>query len=268
MKKRKHKIQLLRRPGRYLSDRKLSELSDELRAIAATCFEEIPEYQALTGDRKDLEDVVICVARERSGRAVAFSSAVILDVEGIGEVFHLGLTCVDPDARGSSLTHRMSSKLVVSYMLRYKTFGKLWCTNCACVLSSLGNVALNFAEVYPAPFGSEKPSKAHRAIAAAVDQKYREAIYINDSAEFDAENFVFRGSVKGTMFQKSAHDKRYHHRYDGINRYYSHLMRFDDGDEVLQVGYASIWWAIRYALRRRKAPQKLLVEASSAHQSA
>lgn len=192
---------------------------------------------------------------------------MILEVEGLGEVFHLGLTCVDPDARGSGLTHRLSSKLVVSYMLRYKPFGKLWCTNCACVLSSLGNVALNFAQVYPSPFGPPEPSVEHRRIAEAVDRNYRDAIYIDRLATFDQQNFVFRGSVKGTVFQKSAHDKRYHHRYEGMNRYYARLLDFEEGDEVLQVGYASVWWAIRYALRRRKMPRQLLAEAQGAHQS-
>jgi hypothetical protein len=262
MRRRRNKFrtQLYYRPGATLSQRELHTLVEELRDIASTCFDEIPDYQALTGQRDDLASVVICLARDAHGRALAFSSAVILPVDGVGDVLHLGLTCVHPDARGARLTHRLTSRLVVVYLLKHKPFGRVWCTNVACVLRSLGNVALGFQQVHPSPLRSGRPMTEQRLIAEAVDQRYREQTAINPTA-VDSDAFVFRRSVKGTVFQKSAHDTRYHHRIAGLNRYYTSLMSFDEGDEVLQVGYASLWGFFRYALGRRKVSRALLPQS-------
>jgi hypothetical protein len=175
-----------------------------------------------------------------------FCSSMLVDVPHVGTVVHLGLTCVRPESRGSGLTHLLASKLLARYILRYALFQRVWISNVACVLSSLGNVALNFEGVFPSPFGPEAPTSAHRAIAAEVDAKYRFKAAINPSAVFDPEVFVFRRSVEGTSFQKDGDDHRYHHRRDELNEFYSSLMHFEQGDEVLQVGFFSIFTAVKY----------------------
>ncbi|MBN1772998.1 MAG: hypothetical protein JXB32_17140 [Deltaproteobacteria bacterium] len=70
----------------------------------------------------------------------------------MGPVLHRGLTWVRPDARGRGLTHKLTSHAGIGHLLRCRPFGRLWITNCACVLSSLGHVALNLDDVYPSPF--------------------------------------------------------------------------------------------------------------------
>ena len=190
------------------------------------------------------------IARRADGRMVGFSSAVLLPVPGVGDVLHLGLTCIANRARGTSLTHRLNSTLVMRYMLRRILFGRVWVSNVACVLSSLGNVALNFDEVYPSPF-VEAPSTRHRLIAETFDRLYRAKAYVRRDASFDATNFVFRGSGRDTPFQKSADDRRYFHRDQGLNHYYGGLLHFEDGDEVIQIGWADAFSAIRYLLRKR-----------------
>lgn len=246
------RIEFLYRPGLKLSDEALGCLVREIRGVAETCFEEIPNYQALEGSREELIDKVITLARRPDGSVAGFCSTVLLPVPGLGEVLHLGLTCVRPEARGSGLTHLLMKKAVVGYLLRRKPVGRLWITNCAAVLSSLGNVALYFDKVVPSPFAKARPSQDYLRIARAISEIYRKKIYIREEAVLDEEWFVFRGSVKNTVFQKSPTDTRFHHRNGALNEFYRRLMDFQEGDEVLQVGQVSVLTTLRHGRRKKK----------------
>lgn len=236
-------------PGKTLSDAKLAELVAELREVASSCFDDVPNYQALTGKREELARAVIVVARDKNMRAKGFCSALLLPVENVGSVLHLGLTCVHPSARGKKLTHKLSQKLLLKFLLKESPLAETWITNCACVLSSLGNVAMYFEEIYPSPYGEEVPSLTHLNIAKAIDKYYREPIAINEDAKFNEETFVFEGSVDGTTFQKDGEDKRYHHRNKEITSYYQGILDFSRGDEVLQIGKVSLLTFPKYILR-------------------
>ncbi|MBK7978192.1 MAG: hypothetical protein IPK07_34750 [Deltaproteobacteria bacterium] len=173
----------------------------------------------------------------------------------MGEVLHLGLTCVRADQRSGGLTHRLTSTLTVRYLLIHRPLSRVWITNVACVLSSLVNVGRHFDQVFPAPEGPASPTTTHRRIAEAVDALYRDKIYIRPDARFDRDAFVFRGSVHQTVFQKDEHDPRYRHRDARANRFYGERMDFERGDEVLQIGSMSLLTGLRY-LRRRSAAKK------------
>jgi len=245
-------VELLYRPGRTLPDAELERLVAELREVAASCFDPIPQYQCLAGTRAALSDKIITLARRPGGDLAGFCSAVILPVARVGDVLHLGLTCVRPDARSGRLTTRLTSKLVITYFLRHHGLRRVWCSNVACVLSSLGNVALNFDRVYPSPFGPAAPSAEHLRIAHAIDAHYRREIHIDPAAVFDPQAFVFRRSVPGSVFQKDARDSRFFHRDRALNDYYRRLMCFEDGDEVVQVGCVDA--ASLLAFLRRRLP--------------
>lgn len=245
-------LEYVYRPGRTYGDRLLGHLVAELRDTGATCFDELPDYQCLRGTRNEMADKVISVAWRRDGKIAGFCSAVLLPVEGVGKVFHMGLTCVRPEDRGSGLTHQLSSKALITYLMRRHPFGRIWVSNCACVLSSLGNIALYFDNVYPSPFRKNGPARTHRLIASAIDLRYRGKMYVMPGARFDMSSFVFRGSVTDTVFQKEETDGKFRHRYQQLNRYYGGLMDFSRGDEVLQVGTVSLLTGLKYALRKRK----------------
>ena len=253
-KKSLYKIQYINFPGLHYSDEKLQHLMDGLQDVAQTCFNEVPNYQVLKGSREDFTDKVITVAWRKDGTMAGFCSTLIIDVKGVGKVQHLGLTCVKPDDRRNGLTHLLTSKAVSGYLVRNKLIGKLWISNCAAVLSSLGNVALNFEKIFPSPKKKVTPSKQHILIAQTIDKYYRDKIYIHEKAQFDADNFVFKGSVKGTCFQKNADDNEFYHRNETLNNYYKNIMDFENGDEVLQIGYVSSMTPIKYMLKRKFAP--------------
>ncbi len=240
------------RPGLYLGEDEFTSLVQEIRDIAVSCFAHVPSYQAMVGTRGALSDKLISVARDENGMPAGFCSAVFLPVPDIGTVLHLGLTCVRPEARGSRLTHLLVKSALTRYLLRQNPFGRIWISNCAAVLSSLGNVAMNFENVFPSPFYNGPPCRIQLKIAEAIDSRFRDKMFIRPSAVLDRERFVFRGSVKETVFHKKKNEFAQHHRKKYLNRFYSGMMDFEQGDEVLQVGYFRLVSVLRYYVRHHR----------------
>ena len=238
------------RPGRRLQPAALTKLVAELREVASTCFPVLPTYQVLTGDKALLDRAVITLAYAPDGRLVGFCAMLLLPVEGVGDVLHLGLTCVRPEARRGGLTHALLSHGLSRYVLRHALWRGVWFTSVASVLSSLGNIATHFEDVHPSPFRAEPPSPQHLQIASQVATRHRERMHLRPDARFCPDRFVFAGANLGTVFHKSARDVRYRHRDEHLTSWFSHLADLDRGDAVLQVGRVSVPGFLRYALRR------------------
>lgn len=252
----RYTVDYLHKPGTQMSDTELSELVAELRTVAADCFTELPDYQCISGRRDTLARNAIAVARRPDGTVAGFCSALLLDVDGVGEVLHLGLTCVARADRGARLTHLLTSKVLMEYLLR-RPLDRVWISNVACVLSSLGNVALHFDDVFPSPFFDGPPSDKHLAIARAIAERYRRDIYITANAELDEDRFVFRGSnTPGNAFCKQEDDARFHHREAVLNDFYAENMGWERGDEVVQVGHVSLRRLVGYGARQAFMPKR------------
>lgn len=250
MAKTRFDLSCIVRPGR-LPEAERAFLVAELQQVADRCFDgQRPDYQILTGRKEELDRAVVALARDPDGRLAGFCSCLLLPVDGVGDVFHLGLSCVDPDFRSNGLTHLLMRKAVMHYLLFHRPLDTVWFSNVACVLSSLGNVALNFEDVYPSPFATDGPREEHLAIARAIASEYRGPIAIDEGAELDEAAFVFRGSVPGTCFEKSGTDSRYHHRDRGLTGWYAQRLNFAHGDEVVQIGTFSVPGFLRYGLKR------------------
>lgn len=245
-------------PGLKLGLKRRESLVQELRSVASECFDEVPLYQVLSGQKEELNRAVIALARNDEGELLGFCSALALDVPEHGPVLHLGLTCVRPKARGLKLTHKLTSKVIMHYMIKESLLKRFWITNCACVFSSLGNVAMHFDDVYPAPYGRKKPSHTHMKIAKAISELYRAPIAIDKNATFNTETFIFEQSICGTVFEKDPADMRYHHRNPELTHFYTSILDFNRGDEVLQVGHVGPLSFPAYVLRKffKKAKNK------------
>ena len=85
-------------------------------------------------------------------------------------------------------------------------------------------------------------------------------MYVLPDAVFDPERFIFQGSVKNTVFHKQKKETASHHRKQYLNRFYSRLMDFDQGDEVLQVGYFHLTSIVNYYLRQIRMKKMLHVD--------
>ena len=254
----KLQIETIFYPGLTYTDNDLDILTKELRLVASECFDEVPLYQALTGKRDELKRVVLSTARDEKGNLLGFCSSLVLEVPMYGEILHTGLTCVSPKARGKKLTHKLTSKLLIHFLLKESPLSSVWVSNCACVLSSLGNVALYFEDIYPSPFKKKIPNKDYLNIANYISENYREPIAINETAIFNPETFIFEGSVKGEVFEKSSTDARYYHRNRDITNYYKNILNFERGDEVLQIGKVSLLTFPKYLWNTSKRKSTFL----------
>lgn len=247
-------------PGLSFTDWELEELTMDLRDVASECFTDIPYYQALTGEREELERAVIALAKDDNGELLGFCSSLVFDVPNYGKVLHLGLTCVSPKARGKKLTHKLASKLLMQFLLKESLFGSVWVSNCACVLSSLGNVALYFENIYPSPYAKNRPSLDHLNIAKYISDHYREPIAINNEAVLNTKTFVFEGSVKDAVFEKDGNDARYFHRNRELTNFYKNIIDFERGDEVLQIGKVSMLTFPKYLWNTSKRKSSFLLQ--------
>jgi len=247
--KRRFRYEIVFRPGLRWSESERRSRVAQLREVGALCLEPFPEYQLFLGTREELSDKLLIEARGPDGSLAGFCSAVLLDVPGVGEILHLGLTCVRPEARGAALTHSLSSRLVLRYLLQHPPWRRVYVTNVAAVLSSLGNFAVNLVRAYPSPSFEGPVPAAYLEIGRAFDRRYRAKAHVQPEARWDEAAFVFRGSGRGTAFQKEADDVQYHHRDPELNRFYQQRLRFEDGDEMLQVGMLSLFDLARYFAR-------------------
>lgn len=244
-------IEIYHRPGINMSEMELSQLHQELMSVANECLETIPDYQCLSGKKSEYDRLIIAVSRDGENKIDGFCSSYILEAEGLGNILHLGLTCVGLRARGLGLTHQLTGKVIIHYILKYSFFRPVWISNVACVLSSLGNVAMHFEDVYPSPF-MKTPNEHHVKMANYINDNFRQELYINADADFCEKEFVFKNSVTGTMFEKSAEDSKFHHRNSMLNEFYKGLINFENGDEVLQIGKVSLLTYPKYLLRNLK----------------
>jgi hypothetical protein len=244
-------IEIYNKPGLNLPESEREKLHQEILEIAKECLDDLPDYQCLSGRKSEYDRLIISVSRDLQGKMNGFCSSYILKTENNGNVLHLGLTCVSPSARGEGLTHLLTSKVITSYLFRSSLFKSTWISNVACVLSSLGNVAMHFENVYPSPFVTQ-PSKEQVEIAHYIDQNFRHELYINQNAVFSENNFVFKGSVVGTMFSKDEDDRKFHHRDSGLNGFYKGVIDFKNGDEVLQIGQVSLLTYPKYLFKKWK----------------
>ncbi|HEY5924429.1 MAG TPA: GNAT family N-acetyltransferase [Kofleriaceae bacterium] len=257
----RYRFDYLYRPGRTLAEPALHELSREISALGARCLEPLPDYQVFLGTRDAFADKIVTTARDSDGTLVAFCSCVLLPMQA-GEVLHLGLTCVAPELRGSRLSSTLAQRLITRYYVTQKLYRRLWMTSVACVLSVLGNVACRFRRVYPTPWQLRPFSSDVDAIASEFDRRFRHVAYVRPDATFDRETFVFRGSGRGTAFQKEAEAVEFHHRDPALNEFYKRRLRFEDGDELLQIACFDLLDVVRYpiddllAIGRRRASQR------------
>jgi len=246
----------LYRPGRWMTGRALGALSAELTALGRRCLAPLPDYQVFRGTRDAFSDKVITTARDPAdGHLLAFCSCVLLPMP-VGEVLHLGLTCVDPSLRGSRLSNALANRLILRYFVTRRRLRRVWLTSVACVLSVLGSVARHFRNAYPTPWRDRPFADEVMVIAETFDRCYRSVAHVRPEAIFDRAAFVFRGSGRGTAFQKDGDAIEFHHRDPALNAFYQARLRFEDGDELLQVASFDLWDVVRYQLDDRLAARR------------
>jgi len=125
-----YQYEVLYKPGTYMTDKEITAFTEKIRGTASTSFENIPDYQIFRGTRHELSDKIIAVAWRPDGKIAGFCSTIILKVEDVGDVIHLGLTVIRPEDRGGGMTHLLTHKAVTAHLFRYRPIiGKVWVSN-------------------------------------------------------------------------------------------------------------------------------------------
>lgn len=236
-------------PGKYLTETQQKTFVNQLRSVAEQSLPGVPFYQVLTGKKEDLEKALVIVVKYQ-GKIIGFSSTLVLQIPGIGPVYHAGLVCIAPAHRNKNLLNKLFLRLMIRYFLLKMCFKKVWITNCSCVLAVLGSVELYLDKAYPALTGAKKPSEEQLKIARFISTHYRNELAINSSAYFNEKAFVFKGSVMSTCFHKDIADTEFYHRSKRLNDFYLGLINFKNGDEVLQIGTVSLLVFLKYIVKR------------------
>ena len=234
---------VLDRPGLTLSALARQELVQEFRALAATALDPVPDYQCLSMAPNALDDKVIVVMRDKqTKRIAAFISAIYLQIPleagaSPSTVLHAGLTCMPAALFRQGLVGPLFFHLFSHLRARPESAQGMWVTGLGEVPNVLVELGQYPSDVYPGPERSA-PSETHKLIAKAVDKRYREAMLISPTAQFDEAAFVFRGSnPPGSCFRKDPRDRRFHHKDKAANELYLKLLGGDEGNEVLLVAF-------------------------------
>ena len=253
---RGHVLRTFIRPGLDLSDDELATLVGQLRGVADGCFAggAPTHYQALRGRRRDLVDKVITIAKGPGGEVVGFSSAVIFNVLPVGDVLHLGLTCVRPESRGRGLCHLLVNRNFTAFLLYNGLQRHFWITNVSSLVAGLAPPGAFFDDTYPSHCSRRsRPSQTHLTIASAVSAHFRDQISIRSDAPFDPDSFVFTGGNFHGPFQ---HVERQSYGDAYAAAWYLRKMAPHRGDAMLQVGQGSLLGVVKHLLRAARGKSR------------
>lgn len=96
-------------------------LIHDMFQVATVCFDgNVQKYNCLTGNRKDLDDKVIAIARRsEDGKLNDFLSSIIINVPDLSiPVLRCGITCTSPEARGLGLTKKLNSTVLIRFWIQ------------------------------------------------------------------------------------------------------------------------------------------------------
>ncbi|KAJ2976012.1 hypothetical protein NQ176_g5192 [Zarea fungicola] len=228
-----------------LCTQELRALHQELKDLGGVCFDPLPRYQVFTDDMTNaFQDKIIVVARHGE-KVVAFVSAVVIPIANLPDpVIHSGLTVIHPDHRRAYGVIQLLHYNLWMHLFSAYPHG-FWMTCLAEVISSLVHMSKYAINVYPSPqwlsdHPSGEPGETQLLIAKEISAKHRGKMLISCDAEFEEQNFIFKGSnnhAAAHVFMKDTDDARHWHRDTAASAFYRRLFRRNEGDEVLQVGF-------------------------------
>lgn len=245
---------MIERPGRWMSQRSLSELANDLRKIAAKTLPDGQlDYGVLSADRQCLENSIITVVyREADEQPIAFNALAVMDLTSNGkssEVLHLGLVMIDPGVRSRGLSWILYGLTCVILFLR-NGLRPLYVSSVTQVPAVVGMVSETFSEVYPSPGAGPPKDFAKVQLARAIMANNRRVFGVGEDAGFDESRFVIRNAYTGGSDNlKKAFEEAPKHRKDAYNDFCRENLDYDRGDDFLQIGLIDLNAARRYVTR-------------------
>lgn len=234
-----HVVRIVERPGRWMEDAALADLSAQLRTIAART---LPAggltYGVFSGDKARMGDVIITLVCRADGTPIAFNALAIMQIDTgphLTEVLHLGLVMVDPDERSKNLSWVLYGLTCFLVFFR-RQFRPVWISNVTQVPAVVGMVSSMFSDVWPGPQAGRRTLN-HLLLARQIMDGQRHVFGVGDEARFDEDRFVIEDAYTGGSDDlKKTWDAAPKHRDDSYNAFCAAMLDYDRGDDVLQLG--------------------------------
>ncbi|QEE35283.1 hypothetical protein FTO60_05885 [Octadecabacter sp. SW4] len=231
-------VRIVERPGAWMPPGALSDLSADLRHVAARTLTGALTYGVFSGDADVMKDVVITVVYGADGTPVAFNALAIMQVQTRPrprEVLHLGLVMIDPDARQEGLGWVLYGLTCFLIFIRNQ-MRPLWVSNVTQVPAVVGMVSTVFSDVWPRPDGGRCPLQ-HLLLARAIMASHRPVFGVGKEAAFDESRFVIaRAYTGGSDDLQKTWDVAPKHRDDSYNTFCADQLDYGRGDDLLQLG--------------------------------
>ncbi|WP_019953990.1 hypothetical protein [Yoonia vestfoldensis] len=234
-----HVVRIVERPGRWMEDAALADLSAQLRSIAART---LPAggltYGVFSGDKARMGDVIITLVCRADGTPIAFNALAIMQLDTgphLTEVLHLGLVMVDPDERSKNLSWVLYGLTCFLVFFR-RQFRPVWISNVTQVPAVVGMVSGMFSDVWPGPQAGRRTLN-HLLLARQIMDRQRHVFGVGPEASFDEDRFVIENAYTGGSDDlKKTWDAAPKHRDDSYNAFCAAMLDYDRGDDVLQLG--------------------------------
>lgn len=245
-------VRIMERPGRWMSDAQLAQLSADLRAIAAKALDHGSlTYGVFAADRARMCDTIVTLVTLRDGTPIAFNALAVMTLETQPEpvdVLHLGLVMVDPDQRSGGLSWVLYGLTCFLLFVRNQ-FRPLWISNVTQVPAVVGMVSEMFSDIWPKPH-AERRTLNHVLMARRIMDQHRHVFGVGADATFDEARFVITNAYTGGSDDlKKTWDAAPKHRDAVFNDFCAAELDYDRGDDVLQLGRMDLPAIRRYLTR-------------------
>ncbi len=245
-------VRIMERPGRWMSDGELADLTADLRSIAAKTLDEGSlTYGVFAGDRDRLRDTIVTLVATRDGTPIAFNALAVMTLDTQPEpvdVLHLGLVMVDPDQRSGGLSWVLYGLTCFLLFMRNQC-RPLWISNVTQVPAVVGMVSEMFSDVWPRP-NADRRTLTHVLMARRVMGGHRHVFGVGSDAGFDESRFVITNAYTGGSddLKKTWADAP-KHRDPSFNDFCELELDYARGDDVLQLGRMDMPAIRRYLTR-------------------
>ena len=246
------RVRIIERPGIWMDDAQLGQLSDQLRVVAARTLDAGSlTYGVFSGDAARMKQVIITLVTRADGTPIAFNALAILELDtkpAPTEVLHLGLVMVDPDERSKNLSWVLYGLTCFLIFFR-RQFRPVWISNVTQVPAVVGMVSQMFSNVWPQPDGGRRTLN-HLLLARQIMAQHRNVFGVGTDAGFDEDRFVITNAYTGGSDDlKKTWDSAPKHREARFNDYCADTLDYARGDDVIQLGQMDLA-AMRTYLRR------------------
>lgn len=240
-------------PGLWLSDAELDSLRKTIESFTLSKLAMLPAYGVYLPSRAPYSNRIISVVYDDiNNEPAGFAAMTRFDLQ-IGAdkhtVIHLGLVIIGASRLGRDLLFLMYFRPLMHLLLSRK--GRpFWITSVSMEPSIIGAVSDNFSGVFPHYSNNTRPSPVGRELALALVREYSHEFGMDRQAEFDPQSFVIRGSCRGPSEALRAdyrHSAKY--RIHRCNKFCERALDYERGDELLQVGRASVGAGFSIAAR-------------------